>query len=630
MRGLTFMLCLLLGTVLITSAQSRPDTVQFQILFDSLQRVSNRWTDNERLLQLAGEVLKQSRQLGRWKEEVEAGSVMGIAFTREDRFAEAEVFLTQSLNLSQKHGDTAMAGSMLLNLASLKMDQDSHLIATAYVQDALSKFVAIRDTKQLAFSYSFMAGLLSQIGHTADATEYSALAFNTYPNGLNDPYGLKLASNHASNLQKLGKLDSALVWLARIAPEAEKQSDRRIQIQIRSLYSHIYLKKGEYEKCIASARSALEWESEMSRSFFYAESYTNLGVALLETGKPKEALEALNKAWGHCINQRASSKVIVLRNLHRAQAKNGLFKEAYTTMTEYSALMDTLRKQDNLKVINELQTRYETEKKERDLRELDQQNRIQALRIRQRNILIIGIILASIALIGGGFMVSRQRIARQRQAAIENRLVSLRMQLNPHFIFNALSAIQNYILSGKDVREATRYLSNFAKVMRAFLEFNQTETISLEKEIEGLELYIGLQKVRFNQAFEHEVIVSDEIDPSDTLVPPMMLQPFVENAIEHGLRGMDQGRLTLSYSIEGQSLVMVVSDNGRGRNKAGSEQQNKAFEKQSLATRITAERIALLNASKREKERYRFEISDLNADGTGTVARFCIPYMHQS
>jgi LytS/YehU family sensor histidine kinase len=227
-------------------------------------------------------------------------------------------------------------------------------------------------------------------------------------------------------------------------------------------------------------------------------------------------------------------------------------------------------------------------------------------------------------------MVSRQRIARQRQAAIENRLVSLRMQLNPHFIFNALSAIQNYILSGKDVREATRYLSNFAKVMRAFLEFNQTETISLEKEIEGLELYIGLQKVRFNQAFEHEVIVSDEIDPSDTLVPPMMLQPFVENAIEHGLRGMDQGRLTLSYSIEGQSLVMVVSDNGRGRNKAGSEQQNKAFEKQSLATRITAERIALLNASKREKERYRFEISDLNADGTGTVARFCIPYMHQS
>jgi tetratricopeptide (TPR) repeat protein len=441
---------------------------------------------------------------------------------------------------------------------------------------------------------------------------------------------LKLASNHASNLQKLGKLDSALVWLARIAPEAEKQSDRRIQIQIRSLYSHIYLKKGEYEKCIASARSALEWESEMSRSFFYAESYTNLGVALLETGKPKEALEALNKAWGHCINQRASSKVIVLRNLHRAQAKNGLFKEAYTTMTEYSALMDTLRKQDNLKVINELQTRYETEKKERDLRELDQQNRIQALRIRQRNILIIGIILASIALIGGGFMVSRQRIARQRQAAIENRLVSLRMQLNPHFIFNALSAIQNYILSGKDVREATRYLSNFAKVMRAFLEFNQTETISLEKEIEGLELYIGLQKVRFNQAFEHEVIVSDEIDPSDTLVPPMMLQPFVENAIEHGLRGMDQGRLTLSYSIEGQSLVMVVSDNGRGRNKAGSEQQNKAFEKQSLATRITAERIALLNASKREKERYRFEISDLNADGTGTVARFCIPYMHQS
>lgn len=630
MRGLMILLCLLLGMDLIALADQRPDTVQFQILFDSLERVSNRWTDYPRLRQLAGEVLKQSRQLGRWKEEVEAGSVIGIAFTREDRLAEAESYLRQSLRLSQQHGDTAMAGSMLLNLASLKVDQDSHRVATAYVQDALTKFIAIRDTKQLAFSYSFMSGLLNQIGRTADATEYSALAFSTYPNGLKDAYGLKLATNHASNLQKNGKLDSSLVWLGMIVPEAEKQSDRRILIQIRTVYSHIYLKKRDFDRCIASARSALEWEGELSRSFFYAESYSNLGVALLETGKPKEALSALNKAWAHVVNQRASSKVIVLRNLHRAQAENGLFKEAYNTMTAYSALMDTLRKQDNFEVINELQTRYETEKKERDLRELDQKNRIQALSIRQRNLLIIGLIMASVALIGGGYMVSRQRIARQQQAAIENRLVSLRMQLNPHFIFNALSAIQNFILSGKDVREATRYLSNFAKVMRAFLEFNQSETISLEKEIEGLELYIGLQKVRFNQAFEHEVKLSNEIDPSDTLVPPMMLQPFVENAIEHGLRGVEQGRLTLSYSIDGDNLIMEVTDNGRGRTKAGNDQQNKALEKQSLATRITAERIAMLNASRKEKVKYRFEITDLNADGTGTVARFSIPYIHQS
>jgi LytS/YehU family sensor histidine kinase len=96
-------------------------------------------------------------------------------------------------------------------------------------------------------------------------------------------------------------------------------------------------------------------------------------------------------------------------------------------------------------------------------------------------------------------------VIRQEHAATENRLMSLRMQLNPHFIFNALTAIQNYILNRKDVKQATRYLSNFARVMRAFLEYNQEEHISLEKEMGALELYIGMQKMRFQNGFAHSI-----------------------------------------------------------------------------------------------------------------------------
>lgn len=624
------MVCLALGVCGAAMAQTQPDTLRHAQLVDSLSRVSNRWADNVKLRQLATEVLQSSMALKKWRDEVEARTVIGITFTRQNKHTEAEPYLVQALAMSKANADTAVYGTNLLNLANLKVGQDSIRVATEFVKEALVLFTAVRDTKQLAFGYSFMAGLLSKIGRLEDATTYSALAFHTYPHGLNDAYGLKLAANHASNLQKTGNLDSALVWLDKVNVAAQAQSDKRILIQVRSLYSHIYLKLGNYQRALELARSALEWENEIDRPLFYSECYTNIGAAYLKTGKPKEALAALNKAWSLCANQSALTKLNVLKLLHMAQADNGLFPQAYATMKTYSALMDTLRQQDNLEIVNELQAKYESEKKERDLRELNQQNRIQALSLRQRNMAMVGIVLTSLALIGGGYVVSRQRIARQQQAAIENRLVSLRMQLNPHFIFNALSAIQNFILSGKDVREATRYLSNFAKVMRAFLEFNQTETITLEKELEGLELYIGLQKVRFNQAFDHVVVLGDDIDPGDTLVPPMMLQPFVENAIEHGLRGVEHGELKLTYFVDGESLIMQVSDNGRGRTKAGSDPQNKAFEKQSLATRITTERIALLNAAKKEKVKYRFEITDLNADGTGTVARFSIPYIHQS
>lgn len=624
------MVCLALGVCGAAMAQTQPDTLRHAQLVDSLSRVSNRWADNVKLRQLATEVLQSSMALKKWRDEVEARTVIGITFTRQNKHTEAEPYLVQALAMSKANADTAVYGTNLLNLANLKVGQDSIRVATEFVKEALVLFTAVRDTKQLAFGYSFMAGLLSKIGRLEDATTYSALAFHTYPHGLNDAYGLKLAANHASNLQKTGNLDSALVWLDKVNVAAQAQSDKRILIQVRSLYSHIYLKLGNYQRALELARSALEWENEIDRPLFYSECYTNIGAAFLNTGKPKEALAALNKAWSLCANQSALTKLNVLKLLNVAQADNGLFPQAYATMKTYSALMDTLRQQDNLEIVNELQAKYESEKKERDLRELNQQNRIQALSLRQRNMAMVGIVLTSLALIGGGYVVSRQRIARQQQAAIENRLVSLRMQLNPHFIFNALSAIQNFILSGKDVREATRYLSNFAKVMRAFLEFNQTETITLEKELEGLELYIGLQKVRFNQAFDHVVVLGDDIDPGDTLVPPMMLQPFVENAIEHGLRGVEHGELKLTYFVDGESLIMQVSDNGRGRTNAGSDQQNKAFEKQSLATRITTERIALLNTAKKEKVKYRFEITDLNADGTGTVARFSIPYIHQS
>ena len=135
----------------------------------------------------------------------------------------------------------------------------------------------------------------------------------------------------------------------------------------------------------------------------------------------------------------------------------------------------------------------------------------------------------------GGFYFYRQRrvIAQQREKLLEQKL--LQMQLNPHFIFNSLQAIQDYIYSNNE-KEASQYLSKFARLMRLTLENSRHENIVLKKEIEGLNNYLALQKLRMGSKLQYTIAVADDIDTGFTEIPPMLIQPFVENAVEHGIK----------------------------------------------------------------------------------------------
>jgi len=149
---------------------------------------------------------------------------------------------------------------------------------------------------------------------------------------------------------------------------------------------------------------------------------------------------------------------------------------------------------------------------------------------------------------------------------VTSQLTALRSQMNPHFIFNALNSVQQYILTG-DSDEANKYLSKFSRLQREILHHCDQNFISLEKEIEMLNLYLQLEQLRFNEQFNYSVRFSDDIDPSEIKIPPMMLQPFVENAIWHGLipkRGPKE--ITIDFMIKDDELIIcTIKDNGIGR-----------------------------------------------------------------
>jgi hypothetical protein len=239
--------------------------------------------------------------------------------------------------------------------------------------------------------------------------------------------------------------------------------------------------------------------------------------------------------------------------------------------------------------------------------------------------IITALIVLTVAASIVRFRINQLNHRLKLEAALaESERKALRLQMNPHFVFNALDAISGFIFKNEP-KEAVRYLSNFAKLMRITLESSREPLVPLQNEILLLKNYIELEQLRFNSMFDYRIEVDEGLDPYEYSIPPMLIQPFVENAILHGLRHKTGGKgsLEVHFSISGNALVCTISDNGIGRVK--SAEINAGKPKKSLATAITRERIDLLERSR--GERVKFEIIDLQdasgeASGTRVVIHF--------
>ncbi len=178
----------------------------------------------------------------------------------------------------------------------------------------------------------------------------------------------------------------------------------------------------------------------------------------------------------------------------------------------------------------------------------------------------------------------------------ESELKALRAQMNPHFMFNAINSIQNFVLKN-DSRSAQKYLTKFARLIRSVLENSKHELVWLSKEVEALELYIELEALRASFSFDYEVIIDDSLNATDLFIPPMIIQPYIENAILHGIVPLTErrGKLMVKFSLEGSALKCIVDDNGIGRILANEIKLRKQQSHQSMGMNVTQDRITILN-----------------------------------
>jgi hypothetical protein len=216
--------------------------------------------------------------------------------------------------------------------------------------------------------------------------------------------------------------------------------------------------------------------------------------------------------------------------------------------------------------------------------------------------------------------------AKLEQLIRSSQLTALKAQMNPHFVFNALNSIQDLILKN-DVRASNIYLGRFSELMRKVLEASGKDSITLQEEIDILSLYLDLEKLRFGDSFVYAIEINPAFDLSSMRMPSMIIQPFIENAIKHGLlHKHGEKRLNILFTFDNSHIQCTITDNGVGRKASAIMKERSKRPHSGFAINATEKRLDLLNDY--HKEKIGLQITDLEENGiaAGTVVKLTLPY----
>ncbi len=386
--------------------------------------------------------------------------------------------------------------------------------------------------------------------------------------------------------------------------------------------AHVYVETGKAHKGLELAAECETYFQKQKDTFNLAKLSLIQAIGYTKLKQFDKALSILGE----------KHKLIKGNKLYAIQEGNLLWEyyKVYKAMgktevaLQYFEQANEVREQnDQLDVqhgISRMKEEYETEKKQAENRQLKRDNELKDLQIRQRNYLVFGAILLLILICIMAVIIIRNNRLRSEKATMEMEQRLLQSQMNPHFTFNVLHAIHTFMLR-KDTEESGKLLTSFARLVRAILQHSSKDSIPLSDELNWLRDYIRLQQLRFTDSFNYTIEIDEQLSSDNVLLPPMLIQPFIENAIEHGFSDSDKsGELHISYKKTDKELEIRISDNGKGFSMEDQPREKKSHE--SVAIQITEKRIQLLN--KKRKGAFKFEISSVPMQGTTVF--FTIPY----
>ncbi|MCX2761472.1 tetratricopeptide repeat-containing sensor histidine kinase [Aquimarina muelleri] len=481
--------------------------------------------------------------------------------------------------------------------------------------------------------------------YTKAIENYNKALSISQKNNLDDAVIL-LNSKLAEVLRQQGKITVAEGYLDNSVQLAQ-QKDKKTSARQRTVAADFYNKSNSYDKEIQLRKEAIEdienIEEIIDTPAAQQDNSLTTQVQNYKIANAFAAQQAYDEAIPYLeesIKEAESKNDLIVqkdatRKLGEVYREKGELKKAAEAFEEYEVIIDKLYIQKDQEIsqaarfsreLTQKANRIATLEKDRELNEAKyelafaSQELVNQQSLRQQIIIYFLIGLTMLLLLAAYLMYRNMK--QQRYANNLLALKSLRSQMNPHFIFNALNSVNTFIATS-DERTANRYLTDFSLLMRAVLENSEEDFIPLEKEIELLRLYVQLEHFRFQDKFEYNVEVDPEIPINEYMIPPMLLQPYVENAVWHGLRyKTEKGMLSIRFQkITNDSIEITITDDGIGRKKSKELKTLNQKLQKSRGMGNIKKRIAILNTM--YKDKVDVFISDLE-ENEGTKVKLTL------
>lgn len=584
-----------------------PDTVKISLLNTIAAQYEN---DPARMMEYVKKALELSQQKKLELQQADAWFNIGNAnimlshYTQALKsYTNAQALFEQLLKKVPKSKINDIKDRLAITYGSIGVvcsEQNNYAKALEYYFKALKLHEETREEEYMAHTYNNIGIVYKEQKEYGKALEYYNKAL-WLQKKLDDETSAITITNIGAIYLLRNESDKALESFKEAAKILATFNNQRALGELLNNYGNYYVTTGNYAQAEKSYLNALSIFEKMGEKYGASASLGYLGAVYATHGNDNEAVNYLQRSSA------LAEEIGVLEQLKESEKrlseiyeKKGDAAEALKHYKRYSAAKEKINSAESIKSMVREEMNYEFERKSALQKIENEKHQLmfdeQAKRHRLQ---IIFISLFILLLFGIAFLIySRLQLKKtltlQRDLA-EYEQKALHLQMNPHFVFNCLGSISSFIVqNGKE--SAITYLSKFSKLMRLTLEYSKESLIPVDKEIEGLQNYLELEQLRFNKIFEF-FITKDPAIEDDMALPPLLLQPFVENAIIHGIVPKKQmGIIRVDFSLDSDKMVCTVSDDGIGINRSRKLKENSVTVHKSMALEITRKRLEVIQA----------------------------------
>lgn len=593
-------------------------------------------------------------------------------------------YATKALNLSKKIKHRVEEGNAYLNLGNsniilgnypkaLDCFSKAQDVFEAQINGEIKNKEAVRNG--LARAYGSIGIVFSEQSNYSKALQFHLKAVKIYEENKDEVRVARIYNNIGIVYQAQKEEFKALDYFIKAQKIQEKIKDNTVGITTTNI-GNIYLRQKNFPKASEYYFKAEKLLEKSPDTRGLGELYNNLGSYYQQIDKSQEALScwdkaikafasikdkfgisdtynylgkfyfekgAYSQALSYCNKSLALAKELEI--LEQIMASEKMLSEIYQKLNNqkealvhyqlFSQAKDSLTNHENIRQSVQAEMNFDFEKREALQKEAHEKRELLFSENAKRNSLIAFFsALFVLLLFGIGFLIYNRKqlkksLTLQKELA-EYEQKALHLQMNPHFVFNCLGSISSFIVqNGTD--SAIKYLSKFSKLMRLTLEYSKESLIPIDKEIESLQNYLELEQLRFNQVFNFSITKNSEIE-DDMALPPLLLQPFVENAIIHGLiPKKEHGQIDIGFDISGQNLICTITDNGIGFDKSKELKEQSVSIHKSMALDITKKRLEMMeNVTNKTSQLDIEEMTDANGNAVGTKVILKLPIQYYS